>query len=92
MYILTKNHRVLYTGVTNDLERRVGEHIAGLVKGFTSRYKVNRLLWFQRLVAIPEGRTSQLGQSALGRSRSGLVSKRGSERFFAALRMTIFLV
>ena len=48
MYIITnKNKTVLYTGVTNDLERRVGEHIAGLVKGFSKRYHLNRLLWFE---------------------------------------------
>jgi putative endonuclease len=48
VYILTnKNRSVLYTGVTNDLERRIGEHIAGLVEGFTKRYHVNRLLWFE---------------------------------------------
>ena len=47
MYIITnKNSTVLYTGVTNDLERRMAEHIAGLVKGFAARYRLNRLLWF----------------------------------------------
>ena len=48
MYIITnKNKTVLYTGVTNDLERRMAEHIAGLVKGFAARYRLNRLLWFE---------------------------------------------
>jgi putative endonuclease len=48
VYIITnKNKSVLYTGVTNDLERRVAEHISGLVKGFASRYRLNRLLWFE---------------------------------------------
>ena len=48
MYIITKkNQSVLYTGVTNDLERRMAEHIAGLVKGFSARYHLNRLLWFE---------------------------------------------
>jgi putative endonuclease len=42
-----KNHSTLYTGVTNDLERRVAEHIQGQVKGFTSRYHLNRLVWFE---------------------------------------------
>jgi putative endonuclease len=42
-----KNHSTLYTGVTNDLERRVVEHIQGEVKGFTSRYYLNRLVWFE---------------------------------------------
>ena len=48
MYIITnKNKTVLYTGVTNDLERRMAEHIADLVKGFAARYRLNRLLWFE---------------------------------------------
>jgi putative endonuclease len=48
VYIITnKNKSVLYTGVTNDLERRMTEHISGLVKGFASRYHLNRLLWFE---------------------------------------------
>jgi putative endonuclease len=47
VYIITnKNKTVLYTGVTNDLERRMAEHIAGLVKGF-ARYRLIRLLWFE---------------------------------------------
>ena len=48
MYIITnKNKSVLYVGVTNDLERRMAERISGLVKGFASRYRLNRLLWFE---------------------------------------------
>jgi len=48
VYIITnKNKTMLYTGVTNDLERRMAEHIAGLVKGFAAGYRLNRLLWFE---------------------------------------------
>ena len=48
MFIITnKNKTVLCTGVTNDLERRVAEHISGWVKGFASHYRLNRLLWFR---------------------------------------------
>jgi putative endonuclease len=39
--------RTLYTGVTNNLERRVNEHKSGAVSGFTKRYKVDRLVYFQ---------------------------------------------
>lgn len=37
----------LYVGATNDLMRRVYEHQHGLVKGFTSRYRVTRLVYFE---------------------------------------------
>ena len=48
VYILTnKIHTVLYTGVTNSLERRVYEHKHKLVPGFTSKYNVNKLVYFE---------------------------------------------
>ncbi len=48
VYIMTNNvHTVLYTGVTNDLYRRVNEHKAGKGGGFTSKYKVVKLVYFE---------------------------------------------
>lgn len=48
VYILTNNNnRVLYTGVTNDLKRRVYEHKEGLVKGFTKKYNVSKLIYYE---------------------------------------------
>lgn len=41
------NNKVLYTGVTNDLERRIYEHKNKLVKGFTAKYNVNKLVYFE---------------------------------------------
>jgi putative endonuclease len=47
VYVLTNwNHRVIYIGVTNDLERRVFEH-KNKVKGFTEQYNVNKLVYFE---------------------------------------------
>ncbi len=48
VYIMT-NHKntVLYTGVTNDLQRRVYEHKSKLVKGFTKRYNLTRLVYYE---------------------------------------------
>lgn len=47
VYILTnKNNNVLYIGVTNDLSRRVYEHKEKVIKGFTSKYNVNKLVYF----------------------------------------------
>ena len=39
--------RTLYTGVTNDLERRVYEHKQKLVPGFTAKYNITRLVYFE---------------------------------------------
>ena len=48
IYILTnKNNTVLYTGVTSDLKRRVYEHKQKFVKGFTSKYNVDKLVYFE---------------------------------------------
>src|SRR3989344_4223409 len=48
VYILTNyKNTVFYIGVTNDLERRIIEHKNGLVKGFTQRYKLKKLVYFE---------------------------------------------
>ena len=39
---------VLYIGVTNNLDRRVKEHREGLIPGFTKKYRVRRLLYFEQ--------------------------------------------
>ena len=47
VYIMTNKSRTLYTGVTNDLERRVYEHKQKLVPGFTAKYNIARLVYFE---------------------------------------------
>jgi putative endonuclease len=48
VYLLTNwNHRVMYVGVTNDLKRRIYEHKNKLMSGFTDKYKVNKLVYFE---------------------------------------------
>ena len=47
VYIMTNKSRTLYTGVTNDLERRVYEHKQKLVPGFTAKYNITRLVYFE---------------------------------------------
>jgi putative endonuclease len=48
VYILASaKNGTLYIGVTNDLERRVYEHKLGLIPGFTQKYKVERLVYFE---------------------------------------------
>lgn len=48
VYILASRSRNLYTGVTNNLKRRMIEHRDGLVPGFTSRYRISRLVHFEQ--------------------------------------------
>lgn len=50
VYIMTnKNNTVLYTGITNDLKRRVYEHKEKLAEGFTKKYNVVKLVYFEIL-------------------------------------------
>lgn len=47
VYILASRSRNLYVGVTNNLERRLIEHRDGLVPGFTKRYRIFRLVYYE---------------------------------------------
>lgn len=48
IYIMTnKNHTVLYIGVTNNLKRRVYEHKEKLINGFTTKYNINKLVYYE---------------------------------------------
>ena len=51
VYIMASRSRVLYVGVTNDPARRVNEH-RSLVSGFTSRYRITRLVYFEEFTDI----------------------------------------
>ena len=49
VYIITnKDGTVLYTGMTNDLERRIYEHKHKLVPGFSAKYNLDRLVYFEQ--------------------------------------------
>ena len=53
VYITTnKNNTVLYTGVTNNLERRMHEHKTKANRGFTSKYNVYKLVYFEHFTDI----------------------------------------
>jgi putative endonuclease len=54
VYILANKTRCLYVGVTNDLVRRVWEHRSGTIPGFTKRYGIKRLVYFEQF-GSPEG-------------------------------------
>ncbi len=47
VYIMTNASRTLYIGMTNDLARRVSEHRQKLVPGFTSKYNITQLVWYE---------------------------------------------
>ncbi|HLB32566.1 MAG TPA: GIY-YIG nuclease family protein [Patescibacteria group bacterium] len=52
VYILASESGTLYTGVTNNLERRMYEHRNGLVEGFTKKYNCKKLVFFEEYLSI----------------------------------------
>lgn len=61
VYILTNTYNtVLYTGVTNDLMRRVSKHKRGTGSKFTSRYRIHKLVYFEIAESV---------ESAIGREK-----------------------
>ncbi len=47
VYIMASKSRVLYVGMTNDLQRRVEQHKQKLVEGFTQKYNITRLVYYE---------------------------------------------
>ncbi|NTU98089.1 MAG: GIY-YIG nuclease family protein [Chlorobiaceae bacterium] len=55
VYILaSKMHGTLYTGITNNLERRVFEHKVKLIDGFTKKYSVDKLVYFESCMDVKD--------------------------------------
>ena len=53
VYILTnKTNSVIYVGVTSDLKRRLHEHKSGRFDGFTKKYSINKLVYFEEYSEI----------------------------------------
>jgi putative endonuclease len=60
VYILaSRRNGTLYVGVTNDLARRMSEHKSKLVPGFTRKYRVDKLVYFEEYPSILEARARE---------------------------------
>jgi putative endonuclease len=60
IYILTnKWHTVLYIGVTSNLHKRLFEHRNGITKGFSSQYRTNKLVYYERFDSMLEAITRE---------------------------------
>jgi putative endonuclease len=70
VYILTNaGNTVLYTGVTNDLRRRLEEHREKLVPGFTARYNVHKLVWYEMFFSPAEAIVAEKTIKGWGRGK-----------------------
>jgi len=52
VYIMTNRSKTLYTGVTSKIRQRVFQHKTGVFKGFTSRYKLDRLAYWEKFKRV----------------------------------------
>ena len=101
VYIMTNRSKTLYTGVTNDLERRVFEHKSHVCEGFTKRYQIDRLVYFEAFsnIRVAIARAKQIKGLLRVKKMALIVSMNPrverpcrrcgqKHRSFAALRMT----
>jgi putative endonuclease len=81
VYIMTNtHHNVLYTGVTNDLERRCYEHKQKKIKGFTQKYNVDKLVYFEIFDYIDSAITREKQIKGYSRmKKSALINKFNKE-------------
>ena len=91
VYILTNaSNKVMYIGVTNNLERRLYEHKHGIFEGFTKKYHVDKLVYYEhfqhprrhcpgkavkRLDADKKERAGGDGKSRVGRNSFGRMKR-----------------
>ncbi|MDD5504137.1 MAG: GIY-YIG nuclease family protein [Candidatus Omnitrophica bacterium] len=59
VYIMTNHSKTLYTGVTNNLERRVLEHKNNSNKGFTKKYNIDKLVYYETTDNIEDAITRE---------------------------------
>jgi putative endonuclease len=62
VYIVTNRSKTLYIGVTNNLMRRVREHKNGTGSEFAAKYKLDRLVYFERFEDVQSHRTREAHQ------------------------------
>jgi len=81
VYIMTnKYNKVLYTGVTSNIFKRVNEHKEKLVAGFTSRYNVDKLMFYEEFATMPEAiaREKQI-KSSSRQKKQDLIKRKNPE-------------
>lgn len=74
-----KHNNVLYTGMTNDLIRRVLEHKYKATKGFTAKYNCDKLVWFEEYQSSDEALTRERLLKKWRRNWNELVERKNPE-------------
>jgi putative endonuclease len=73
VYILSGESAALYTGVSNDIERRVYQHKQKLVPGFTSKYNISRLVYYECFGSPSAAIAREKQIKGWGRAKSALI-------------------
>ena len=74
VYIVSNEHKtVIYVGFTTNLKKRIYEHKKGLIPGFTKKYKVKRLVYFEQYPDIEQARRRE--KYLKGKSLNDLYSR-----------------
>ena len=74
IYILTnQTNSVMYIGVTNDLQRRIYEHKKELLEGFTKRYHIHKLVYYEQYNNIKDAITREKRLKGLLREKKNLL-------------------
>jgi putative endonuclease len=82
VYMMTNiNCTVLYIGVTADLQRRVWQHRNGVTEGFTKRYNLTRLVWFETFGDISNAIAREKQLKGWRRSRKEALIKERNPRW-----------
>jgi putative endonuclease len=68
-YILSNKSGTLYTGITNNLERRIYEHRNKLIEGFTKKYNITKLVYFASTYDVTEAITREKQIKGMLRSK-----------------------
>jgi len=81
VYILTNKSNTLYIGITNDLGRRIHEHKNKVIKGFTKKYNINKLIYLQEFLSPYEAITAEKKIKGWSRKKKMTLIKKFNSEF-----------
>ena len=81
VYILSSKTGTLYIGVTNNLERRILEHKSKLISGFTQKYNIDKLMFYQEFTDIEDALNMEKTIKKWGRQKKLTLIKTINPRF-----------
>jgi putative endonuclease len=75
VYIMTNRSKTLYTGITGKLRQRVFEHKTGAFKGLTSKYKLDRLVYFEQYKYVRKRHCSRKPDQGLAKNEKDTIDR-----------------